>query len=1143
MKNYKLINNCLGWAVFAVASIVYLLTAEPTASWWDCGEYIATTAKLEVGHPPGAPSFQLIGRLFSLLAGGNTGKIALMVNSMSALCSGFTILFLFWSITMFAKKLVKDKTNMTIGQMIAIFASGVVGALAYTFSDTFWYSAVEGEVYAMSSCFTAMCFWAILKWDEQAEQSNNLRWIILIAFLIGVAIGVHLLNILTIPAVTYIIYFKKYKKISTKGFIVTGLLSIVCVALVMYFIIPELVNLAAYFEVFFINSLHMPFNSGTIIYFLLLFGLIAWGLIWSKKKGKPVVNTAIMCLLMIIIGYSTFATLIIRANANTPINENAPKDATSLLTYLNREQYGYTPLLYGPYFTATSYDIKQSGNTTTKYVKNKQTKRYDAIVRSGEPEFSDNVCSVFPRMYSTDNGRRHPLFYKMWAGIPEESVSRPTFSQNLAYFFRYQVNHMYWRYFMWNFVGRQNDIQSYGLNYDNASADASNGTKDLIHGNWISGIKFIDAARLGPQSDLPADLQNNKGRNTLFFLPLLLGLAGLIYHIKKDKKNAFIVFLLFFMTGLAIVLYLNQPPNQPRERDYAYAGSFYAFAIWIGLGVFALCDWLKNIRIPENIRNASIGAICLIAVPVLMACQEWDDHDRSDRYMARDFASNYLNSCDKNAILISFGDNDTFPLWYAQEVEGIRTDVRVLNYTLSGMAWYVEQLYNKLYDSEKLDFTLDKDFYSIGQDMNFAQESGDTLELADALKQIIKASPSQAPFNQVDMFKDYKYIAVLPTNHFKISFDKAKAAAQGIYPKELVDGEKGEFVFTINADVNIGGQFAQLYRQELMLLDILASNHFERPIYVMNPSLLKEVIPDIMDYCQQEGIVYKLVPYKYNRTFNEKKSYKMYTETFKWGNINKEGVYLENAVTISNAKSMRQNYAMMAEDLISKGQKQKAINVLDKAVKEFPDSKVPYDKYDVMIALNYCNAGAPAKGKEVYAKIIRYYKSYIDYYNKFKGKKARNVEGDKQMSVLVLAQIYNKDLRDYGFNDLRKEVEAIPEIKEILSSIQFSERLTDLIDKVNSASTSLQNGGNPQEASQAFLEVLDIVANETQNSNMSDLRDKLMEIVTHIYSRAMTYHLDEVSKKITSNATFVQYLQQMAARNSSPANMSMQIGN
>lgn len=1138
MKKYKLINNCLGWMVFAIASIVYLLTAEPTASWWDCGEYIATTAKLQVGHPPGAPTFQLIGRLFSFFAGGDTTKIAYMVNSMSALCSGFTILFLFWSITMFAKKFVKDKANMTQGQMIAIFASGIIGSLAYTFSDTFWYSAVEGEVYAMSSCFTAIVFWAILKWDEQSEDSHNLRWIILIAFLIGVAIGVHLLNILTIPAITYIIYFKKYENTTTKGFILAGLLSIVLVALVMYFVIPETVNLAAYFEVFFVNSIGLPFNSGTIIYFLLLFGLITWGLIWTKKKMKPIFNTALLSLLFLIIGYSTFATLVIRANANTPINENAPKDATSLLTYLNREQYGDSPLLYGQYFTATGYDI-ESQPTTTKYVKNKEAKRYDAIVRTGSPKFKDEVCTIFPRMYSGDNSRNHPQFYRMWSGMSETSMEKPTFTQNLRYFFRYQVHHMYWRYFMWNFVGRQNDIQSYGLNY--SSTNVSNGTKDLVHGNWISGIKFLDNMRLGPQKDLPADLQNNKGRNTLYFLPLLLGLAGLVYHIMKDKKNAFVVFLLFFMTGLAIVLYLNQPPNQPRERDYAYAGSFYAFAIWIGLGVYALCDWLKNIKISENIRNIAISIICLFAVPVLMAVQEWDDHDRSDRYMARDFAANYLKSCDKNAILITFGDNDTFPLWYAQEVENIRTDVRVLNYTLSGMGWYVEQLYNKIYQSEKLPFTLDKECYALGQDINLAQASKDTMELQDALKQIIKASPNQQPFSQIESFKDYKYISILPTTNFKITFDKAKLAKAGMYPKELVDGEKGVFVFSLEPNANWGRQYAQLYRQELMLLDILGSNHFERPVYVMNPALLREVIPNIMDYCVQEGTVYKIVPYKTDTRGFTAQSYDMYMHNFSWGNVNKEGVYLEEAVTIGNSKVMRQNHVMLAQDLIRKGQKQKAINILDKAVKEFPNYKIPFDRADLLLAQTYCEAGAMDKGKVIYKSIIDYYKSYIAYYNRFNGKKARSVEGDKQMSILILAQLCYADVVEFGFTDLQKEIEDIAEIKDVLSSIKLSNSLEKFISDLNSTFSSLGKGkADKQKARELFMNVLDVI--EKEDVSNSAMKDQILQIVTLVYTYSKNYDLEDVAQRITASNNLSYYLNQAMTKNSAPTNLNFSLG-
>lgn len=1137
MKKYRILNNCIGWAVFIIASIVYLMTAEPTASWWDCGEYIATTNKLEVGHPPGAPTFQLIGRLFSMLAGSDVSKVALMVNSMSAICSGLTILFLFWSITLLAKKLVLANSKkeslvateeMTISQMIAIFGSGIVGALAYTFSDTFWFSAVEGEVYAMSSCFTAIVFWAILKWDEQSEDTHNLRWIILIAFLIGVAIGVHLLNILTIPAITYIIYFKKYPKTTWKGFLLAGITSIIVVALVMYFIIPKLVDFASYFEVFFVNGIGLPFNSGTIIYFILLFGLIIFGLYWTKKKAKPLFNTAILSILFLILGYSTFATLVIRANANTPINENAPKDAVALLTYLNREQYGSTPLIYGPYYTA---QVKRNANGepeyeySTKYVKDTINKRYTKVVRASSPKWDDSGSTLFPRMYSTDESRRHIQYYKMWTGKGENDYAKPSFSDNLTYFFRYQVNHMYWRYFMWNFVGRQNDIQSYGLNYESSPAEASNGQKDLTHGNWISGIKFLDEMRLGPQSNLPQDLQENKGRNTLYFLPLILGLVGLVYHFRRNKKDTFVVFLLFFMTGLAIVIYLNQPPSQPRERDYAYAGSFYAFAIWIGLGVLALCDWLQKIKLNATIKNSAITAICLLVVPVLMACQEWDDHDRSDRYMARDFARNYLESCRPNSILITFGDNDTFPLWYDQEVEGIRTDVRVLNYTLSGMAWYVEQLYNKVYTSDKVKFTLDKGVYGLGQDLNWVKNSTDTMELETALKNIIKANGNQEPFSYMSHVKDYDCITVVPTNNFKISFDKKKAAEQGIYPDSLVDGQKGEFVFSIPTnDLDGQGRFkyAQLARQELMLLDILATNHFERPIYVVNPYLLRDVIPNILDYVVQEGMVYRIVPYHTNKQYTDK-TYDLYTKTFTWGNVNKEGVYLENAVTVSNSKASRQSMSMYAQYLVSRGENQKALNVLDKAVKEFPNSKLHYDRADVLLAQTYCLAGNKAKGKEVYKGIIDYYTQYVNYYDQFKGKKARSVEGDRTLSIAILAQLYN-DIQKYGFTDLTKQIEQIPSISTYLSSMQFSSEFNSIVTTINAASQQLNDPSKKAEAIKSFVDVLKKIEKSTEAIETSELGDNVSQVVQFIYNNSLRSNATEVIQYISNSAVLSSYL-------------------
>ena len=970
MKKYSLINNVLGWVVFLIATTVYLLTAEPTVPWWDCGEYTATADKLQVGHPPGAPTFQLIGSLFSIFAGSDTSLVAYAMNAMSAICSGFTILFLFWTITMLAKKLVKNKEEMTLGQMIAIFASGVVGSLAYTFSDTFWYSAVESEVYAMSSCFTAISFWAILKWEAEADDKHNLRWLILIAFLIGISIGVHLLNLLAIPAITYVFYFKKYpnvEKNKKRNFILVGIISMLLVAIILYFIVPYIVIFAGKFEIFFTNSIGLPFNTGTIVYFALLIGLLVWGVWYSIKKQKVILNTALLSVLFILIGYTTFFVLVIRSNANTPINENAPKDATALLTYLNREQYGYTPLFHGQYYNAMVVDQQES---SSKYIKDKESGKYIEVKQRGKLVYESDKTTIFPRMWSNDESRNHPTYYKMWAGIDENSDRKPTFAENLTYFFRYQVNHMYWRYFMWNFAGRQNDIQSHGLNLSgNEPTNVSNGTKDLLHGNWITGIDFIDEMRLGPQDNLPVDLANNAGKNKLFCLPLLLGLAGLIFHIKKSPKDSFVVFLLFFMTGLAIVLYLNQPPAQPRERDYAYAGSFYAFTIWIGLGVYALWEWTRKIKqLPEVARASIIGVVCLLAVPVLMASEEWDDHDRSGRYMAREFARNYLESCEKDAILITFGDNDTFPLWYAQEVEGIRTDVRVLNYTLSGMHWYVEQLYNKVYQSDKLPFTLDKKYYGLDLDVSLITPSDEPYREITSVLNELKTNPNTTTYdNNGDSVK------VLPTNNFYISFNKAKAAAQGIYPKEMVDQEEGRVEFSINIPQEY--RYEQLIRNELMLLDILGTNHFERPIYVMNPRYLAKVFPNIQQYIKQEGIVFRIMPYQTNGGFDMDKTYNLFTEKFSWGGVNQEGVYLEEAVSVNNSKNMRGNFSILANHLVESGQKQKAINVLDKAVKEFPNEKLQFDRYDIALAEVYLKAGEIKKGQDVLNKIISYYVS------------------------------------------------------------------------------------------------------------------------------------------------------------------------
>lgn len=1109
MKKYSLINNVLGWVVFLIATTVYLITAEPTVPWWDCGEYTATADKLQVGHPPGAPTFQLIGSLFSIFAGSDTSLVAYAMNAMSAICSGFTILFLFWTITMLAKKLVKNKEEMTLGQMIAIFASGVVGSLAYTFSDTFWYSAVESEVYAMSSCFTAISFWAILKWEAEADDKHNLRWLILIAFLIGISIGVHLLNLLAIPAITYVFYFKKYpnvEKNKKRNFILVGIISMLLVAIILYFIVPYIVIFAGKFEIFFTNSIGLPFNTGTIVYFVLLIGLLVWGVWYSIKKQKVILNTALLSVLFILIGYTTFFVLVIRSNANTPINENAPKDATALLTYLNREQYGYTPLFHGQYYNAMVVDQQES---SSKYIKDKESGKYIEVKQRGKLVYESDKTTIFPRMWSNDESRNHPTYYKMWAGIDENSDRKPTFAENLTYFFRYQVNHMYWRYFMWNFAGRQNDIQSHGLNLSgNEPTNVSNGTKDLLHGNWITGIDFIDELRLGPQDNLPVDLANNAGKNKLFCLPLLLGLAGLIFHIKKSPKDSFVVFLLFFMTGLAIVLYLNQPPAQPRERDYAYAGSFYAFTIWIGLGVYALWEWTRKIKqLPEVARASIIGVVCLLAVPVLMASEEWDDHDRSGRYMAREFARNYLESCEKDAILITFGDNDTFPLWYAQEVEGIRTDVRVLNYTLSGMHWYVEQLYNKVYQSDKLPFTLDKKYYGLDLDVSLITPSDEPYREITSVLNELKTNPNTTTYdNNGDSVK------VLPTNNFYISFNKAKAAAQGIYPKEMVDNEEGRVEFSINIPQEY--RYEQLIRNELMLLDILGTNHFERPIYVMNPRYLAKVFPNIQQYIKQEGIVFRIMPYQTNGGFDMDKTYNLFTEKFSWGGVNQEGVYLEEAVSVNNSKNMRGNFSILANHLVESGQKQKAINVLDKAVKEFPNEKLQFDRYDIALAEVYLKAGEIKKGQDVLNKIISYYVSYVKYLEQFKGKKAKSVEGEKLLSIYVLAEL-GELAQNYNLQTETALAQSHPQVKEIMGYRQVGSLLNSYVARLNQAVAMLST--DRTQAENELLAIIEQLDKNVLSTGNESIINQTGQIFGFIYHTANNNSLTKVQQALQEN--------------------------
>ncbi|MCD4772270.1 MAG: DUF2723 domain-containing protein [Bacteroidales bacterium] len=991
MEKYKKFNNIIGWLIFAIATIVYFLTVEPTASWWDCGEYIATAYKLQVGHPPGAPFFQLLGRFFTLFAFGDVSNVALMINIMSVLCSSFTILFLFWSITMLAEKVALRDGEMTDGKMYAIFASGIVGALAYTFSESFWFSAVEGEVYAMSSFFTAIVFWAILRWEKIADQRHGYRWLILIAYLMGLSIGVHLLNLLAIPAIAYVYYFKKYEA-TRKGFIYTGIISIFILAAIMYGIIPGIVKLSGLFELLFVNNMGLPFNSGTIVYFLLLIGLIIWGLQYTIKKRKVVANSIIIALVFILIGYSSFFMLVIRSNANTPIDENSPEDAISLLSYLNREQYGTWPIVHGQYFNAPAVDYDDGSPV---YIKDNKSGKY--IITDDRkntiPVYDPEFTTLFPRMWS-DQKPTHIRTYKQYIKKGEkvrvtkpdgstEILTKPTFGENLSYFFNYQIGHMYLRYFMWNFAGRQNNIESQG---------------EIEHGNWISGINFIDEMRLGNQDELPKSMDND-ANNKFYLLPFILGLIGLLFHFNVSKKDGFVVFLLFFMTGIAIVIFLNQYPYQPRERDYAYAGSFYAFAIWIGMGVMALFNLLtKKINNPKLVAVV-VGLVSLILVPGIMAKEGWDDHDRSGKYSARDFAANYLNSCAPNAVLFTNGDNDTFPLWYVQEVEGIRTDVRVVNYMLAGGDWYIHQLGTKIYDSEKLKFKLTPDQYNKGvnQYIPFFDRS---VKGRTELKDLINFIASENEQTKVGLQGGGK-INYLPTKRLKLTIDSAAVVDNGIVPADRA----GEIVPVIEWDIRQNA----LYKNDLMFLDFLASNNWERPIYFANPNSMSKVF-GVDEYCHLDGIVYKFMPIKAKDHISGlggvdvDGTYDLLINKARWGNLNKKGVSIDRE-SMRNSAIAKQDYIRLATSLMLENKKDSAIAVLDKCLEFFPENKFTFNYYMIPFANVYYQAGAIEKGNTVVESLLDVYRDDLDYYNSLDEKRSRTFDKEKQQAIAIIQQL------------------------------------------------------------------------------------------------------------------------------------------
>ena len=1026
--NFNKWNTITGWCAFAVALITYTLTVEPTMSFWDCGEYIATSAKLEVGHPPGAPLYQMLGAFFSIFAI-DDNHIALMVNMMSVFSSAFTILFMFWSSSMLLKKIISQYSDINKSNSIVILGSSFVGALAFTFSDSFWASAVEAEVYAMASLFIALLFWLGLRWEQDMDSPKGNKWLLIISLVVGLTFGVHFMALLTIPAIGFLYYFKHYKEVTIKNFIVANIVVVAILLFIFKLLLPLTMAFFGKTEVFMVNELGLPFNSGTIFVVLLLIAFFYFSLKHTRSKGLIKFNTLILCILFILIGFSTWMMLPIRANSNTVINENKPSDAREVLAYYNREQYGSNPLFYGPQYTEAFSGLDEDNPYLDKapnYERDYQTGKYIIVnnFKNAEQNSDDNHKTFLPRLWSGDNivsyiSFTNPPEFRINPDYPFEEdlqkygvdpsqlseedliqataqlrneiektviefrkayaqkqmdnddyvkflrtysdyliVEKPSTADNLRFMAEYQFGYMYFRYLMWNFVGRQNDIQ---------------GRYDYQDGNWLSGIPFIDELHLGTQQNLPSDVLNNKGRNVYYFLPFILALIGIMYHASRDRKSFYVLVVLFLFMGLALKIYLNERPFEPRERDYALVGSFYVFAIWIGFGVYALYESIQKYLAPKLAGPLIIGA-SLLAVPVLMAFQNWDDHDRSGKYTAVALAKSYLESCDKNAILFTIGDNDTFPLWYAQEIEQVRTDVKIVNTSLFMTDWYIDQMKSKSYESNALPISFIHNEY-VGDKLDYTayipkvESRWEIKDFIDFIKN---------PKSTVEL-QNGQTIHFYPTNKIRIPVDK-----NTIINNKVVASKYNDSIVSY-IDIDIKGN--ALYKNRLMMLDLIANNNWKRPVYFSPGAFEDEDYLWMKDYLQLEGMIYKLVPIKtkVDKDTNPMDmggldADKMYSIVMKWDWGNSRGDIYHDPETRKNSISYRSVLSRLMDKLIAEGKLDKAKKVIELSLTEMPVDKFGYYSMVEPFARGYYEVGEKAKAQQLLEKLIGKYKENLNYY-------------------------------------------------------------------------------------------------------------------------------------------------------------------